>query len=167
MCFVCAGVDVIYRGYSVVLGLPGCSCLAFSTTDRAYQGCWHFSPFYFSQITYSTFVWQTQNICHVLMHFLCKCNVMSSKNQCCMVPHILYVLLMTRIRAGNELWNTLYVSVCYEDRQEVRNIKKCRCFHTGHEGSLNDLMAMIMMWIICYGLLSHKISNQKRTYGRC
>ncbi len=37
---------------------------------------------------------------------------------------------------------------------------------TGQEGSLNGLMSMKMMWIICYGLHSHRISTHMNTCGR-
>ncbi len=40
-----------------------------------------------------------------------------------------------------------------------------RCFHSRHKRPLNSLMSMKMMWIICYGLHSHKISNQLDTYA--
>ena len=35
-----------------------------------------------------------------------------------------------------------------------------------YEGSLNALMSMKMMWIICYGLRSHQISTHLNTNGR-
>lgn len=37
---------------------------------------------------------------------------------------------------------------------------KCRCFHRGHDGSLNDMMNMN---IICHGLCCHQISTQLNT----
>lgn len=34
----------------------------------------------------------------------------------------------------------------------------------GHVGSLNDLMSMKMMWIMCYSLYGHQLSTQFNTF---
>lgn len=79
--------------------------------------------------------------------------------------------------------NTLYGSFQLQSAQRGNSSQHCTCWilisvslqmsrktknadASRHRGSLNGLMGIEMMWIICYGPHSHQISTKRKPYGR-
>lgn len=56
--------------------------------------------------------------------------------------------------------NKWWIKAGYREKKH----HECRCGHTAHKERLGGLMIWKMMWIICFGPLSHKISIKLKTY---